>query len=85
MIRKGVIMPRLLITVTDEMDAELRRIAAERSAPIAALVREALEEWLAQRGKQIKSDVVWGRRPTSEQGPSSEEHEPGQQAAVAAN
>jgi predicted transcriptional regulator len=77
-------MPRLLITITDEMDAELRQIAEKRSAPLAALVREAIEEWLERRGREVKSDVVWGRRPTSGE-TSSKENEEGQLMAVAAN
>lgn len=47
----------------DEVQLELlRRVAEQRGAPIAALIREAIDAWLAAQGvRQIGPDE-WGRR-----------------------
>jgi hypothetical protein len=53
-------MPRLMITVSKKTDEALKRRSAETNAPVAALIREAIEEWAQRRGIDLESDVVWG-------------------------
>jgi hypothetical protein len=71
-------MPRIIITVTEEMDTALKRQSDARKAPVAALVREALIEWATKRGIRLESDIVWGSHPVS-----GKETEPGETVAVA--
>jgi predicted transcriptional regulator len=53
-------MPKITITVGQGMDKALREIADERGAPIAIVIRQALESYLAAHGKPIPDDVKWG-------------------------
>lgn len=71
-------MPRIIITVSNKMDRALKRKSEETNAPVAALVREAIEEWAQRRGLDVKDEVAWG-------GPrqAKEETDEGQRVAVA--
>jgi hypothetical protein len=68
-------MARLLVTVTEEMDEALKRVAEQRGAPVASLLRQAAEKLLEENGETVKTKVVWGNRksstPKSETSPTS--------------
>ena len=71
-------MPRLGITVTDEMQAALKRVAHKRSTPVANLARQIIIEFLEANGEEITTEVTWGgnRRdsdPDSDEVTESEE------------
>lgn len=53
---------RLMLTVTDEMHAALKRQAVRRGATQSGLVRVILGEWLEQQGEDIDWAVEWGGR-----------------------
>lgn len=53
-------MPRLMITVSGKMNDALKRQSEETNAPVAALIRQAIEEWAQRRGIDLEADVVWG-------------------------
>ena len=65
---------RLMLTVTDEMHAAIKRQAIRRGATQSGLVRVILGEWLEQQGEAIDWAVEWGGRhettePDQEQQP----------------
>lgn len=67
-------MGKLIVTVPDEMEAALKQISEETSAPVAAIVREAITQWLAQRGIDVDNNVSWGGpRPGSGVGRKDDE------------
>ena len=72
-------MPRLVITITDKMDQVLKAESSRTGAPVAAIVRKAIEEWASRRQLEAPDEITWGgvRR--------SENDEEGQELAVAAN
>lgn len=53
-------MPRWVITVTDEMDAAVKRLATQKGTPISNLVRQVVKEYLAENGEQVDAEVTWG-------------------------
>lgn len=53
-------MPKLGLTITDEMEEGLRKESQRTGAPIAALVREAIAKLLNERGIPIEENVTWG-------------------------
>jgi predicted transcriptional regulator len=53
-------MPKKAISFTDEMQAALDDEAKRRAAPVSAVVREAIKEFLEKRGNKVDSDVNWG-------------------------
>ena len=53
-------MPRLMITVSKRMDKALKDESDKTHAPVAALIREAIEEWAKRRGIDVKDDITWG-------------------------
>lgn len=53
-------MAKLGVTIPSAMDKALTEIAEQRGAPVSALVREAIHEWLEKRGKKVESKVTWG-------------------------
>jgi len=44
-------MTKMLIYVDDAVHAQLRRISFETRRPMAALVREAVDDWLKKNGR----------------------------------
>jgi len=55
-------MPKINFTVSKSTDEALKRYSEETNAPVAALLREAIEEWAARRGIDLDTDVSWGGR-----------------------
>lgn len=53
-------MPRIIATVTDDMDKALTQIQEATQTPVAVLVREALNEYLEKRGQKVDTRVRWG-------------------------
>jgi hypothetical protein len=53
-------MPKLAVTVTEEMEEALNREAGKRGAPVSSVVREAIKEFFEKRGIQIGGEVSWG-------------------------
>ena len=54
---------RLMLTITNEMHAAIKRQAIRRGATQSGLVRVILGEWLGQHGENIDWAVEWGGRP----------------------
>jgi len=54
--------PTLGVIVTEEMYQALKEESAKNfNAPISALVRQAIEDWLRVRGHDVQADVKpWG-------------------------
>jgi len=75
-------MARLIITVSGKMDKVLREESVRRVTPVAALVREAVEEWAEKRGLDVEDNISWGGpRPQK----NKEEDPTGQLAGVGAS
>jgi hypothetical protein len=55
-------MQRTNIYLDEAQLAALRRVAEVRRTPVAALVREAIAEWLDEHGIQAVPDDEWARR-----------------------
>jgi hypothetical protein len=53
-------MPKLLITLTEELQDALRAESERRNTTIAAIVREYIAAGLAKNGIEIKERVKWG-------------------------
>lgn len=58
-------MPKTGVTLTDEMNTALSRHAEMRGAPVAVLIREAIQEWLERHGDKVESKVTWGGKRTA--------------------
>jgi predicted transcriptional regulator len=48
-------MTKMLIYLDDEVHARLRRISFETRRSMAALVREAVNDWLKKAGREVVS------------------------------
>jgi Ribbon-helix-helix protein, copG family len=55
-------MQRTNIYLSDEQLDALRRLAQRRGEPVAQLVREALDEWLATQNVRPVREDEWSRR-----------------------
>jgi Ribbon-helix-helix protein, copG family len=55
-------MKRTNIYLDDEQLELLRALGQRRGAPVAVLVREAVDEWLRTQGARRLSDDEWQRR-----------------------
>jgi len=55
-------MRRTNIYLGDEQLETLRLLGAQRGAPVAALVREAVDSWLAAQGVRRVEDDEWAQR-----------------------
>jgi hypothetical protein len=66
-------MPRLIVTVSKQMDRVLKQESERTSAPMAALIRQAIEEWAQKRGIEINDDVTWGGVRPSRNEPDEEQ------------
>lgn len=54
-------MPRFSITLSDEVDKELKTLSEQTGRPIAMLIREALEGYLQEKlGREIHTQIKWG-------------------------
>lgn len=53
-------MPRIIITLTDEMHTALKRQSRNLKTPIAVLIREAVSNYLADKGELIETEIKWG-------------------------
>lgn len=58
----GRLMDRTDIDLDERQLAALRAIGARTGRPVAALVREAVDQWLAARGAPAPADDAWSRR-----------------------
>lgn len=71
-------MPRLVITVSDRMDRVLKEESSKTGAPVAAIIRKAIEEWARRQKIEAPDDITWGGVR------KSEDSEEGQSVAVGA-
>jgi hypothetical protein len=55
-------MQRTNIYLSDEQLDALRRLSERRGEPVAQLVREALDEWLASQNVRPVREDEWSRR-----------------------
>jgi hypothetical protein len=55
-------MERTSIDLDDRRLAALRAISRQQGRPVAALVREAVDAWLAAQGAGAPDNDEWGRR-----------------------
>lgn len=53
-------MPKLLITIPDDMQEALQEIATRSNKPMAAIVRESLAKSLKSEGYALSHHVRWG-------------------------
>ena len=53
-------MPRVIITMPKKMHDALKRVSEDTNAPVAALIREAVEEWAQRRDIKVEDTVSWG-------------------------
>lgn len=53
-------MPRMVITITEEMHEALKRKAQERGATLSGLTRKVLADWLKEQGEKVEWIVEWG-------------------------
>lgn len=65
-------MKRVVFHATEEMWQALSTESNRRNSPIAAIVREALEQYFGQRGVELKQRVEWGK-PTEDESPGQPE------------
>ena len=53
-------MARLGLVIPDELENQLKVESDEQERPVAVIVRKAIEEYFASRGKIVKINVQWG-------------------------
>lgn len=53
-------MARLIVTIPGKMDKVIRNESSRRNSPVAAIVREAIEEWAQKRGFDVEDNITWG-------------------------
>lgn len=51
---------RVMFVLTDDMQDELNRLAAERGATLSGMVRSILGEYLASQGRPVEWSLPWG-------------------------
>lgn len=58
-------MPRVIATVTPEIEQAVLEEHKRTGAPISTIVRRALKLYLEENGKEVSADVKWGgvRKP----------------------
>lgn len=54
-------MPRMIFTLTEEMDVVIKEEARRRKSPVSAIIREALADYFAKQGKHIDDVIMWGK------------------------
>lgn len=63
---------RVIVVLTDEMHAAIKRQAARRGATLSGLMRAILGEWLQEQGENVEWMVEWGgRREKAEDAPDN--------------
>jgi hypothetical protein len=55
-------MRRTNVYLSDEQLSRLRLVGERRGVPVATLVREAIDSWLAEHGVEVVSEDEWKRR-----------------------
>jgi Ribbon-helix-helix domain len=55
-------MRRTNVYLPDEQLARLRLVGERRGVPVALLIREAVDRWLAEQGVQAVEEDEWERR-----------------------
>jgi Ribbon-helix-helix protein, copG family len=55
-------MRRTNVYLSDEQLEALRHLGARRGEPVAQLVREAVDSWLASQNVRLVPEEEWGRR-----------------------
>lgn len=63
-------MPRLVATVTSDIDKEITAIHKATGLPISTIVRNALKLYLKENGKDVNADVQWGGVRKSDKQPA---------------
>ena len=60
---------RIIFTPSEEMYTELEALASELNKPMAAIIREAIADYLKKFGRDVGSQITWGgnRRRESEE------------------
>ncbi|MEZ4539300.1 MAG: hypothetical protein R3C43_04890 [Chloroflexota bacterium] len=53
---------RVMLVLTDDMHAALKRQAAQRGATLSGLVRAVLGDWLEEQGEPVDWILEWGGR-----------------------
>lgn len=53
-------MPRLVATVTTEIEEAVQQEHEQTGVPISTIVRNALKLYLKEKGTEVKSEVQWG-------------------------
>ena len=53
-------MPRIGVTITDQMEQALKAESERTHIPLSSLVRLAVADLLQERGWEINGDVSWG-------------------------
>lgn len=61
---------RIIFTPSEEMYSELESLAAELNKPMAAIIREAIADYLKKFGREVSSQITWGgnRREADQEG-----------------
>ncbi len=55
-------MKRTNVYLSDEQLTRLRLVGERRRIPVAVLVREAVDRWLAEQGVEVVAQDEWERR-----------------------
>lgn len=54
-------MPRMSLSLSEEADKELKQLSEQTGKPIALLIREAIDVYLADKlGRSVKTHIKWG-------------------------
>lgn len=53
---------RVIVILTDDLHAALKRQAARRGATLSGLMRSILGEWLEEQGDPVDWAIEWGGR-----------------------
>jgi predicted DNA-binding protein len=51
---------RIIFTPSEEMYVELDTLAAELNKPMAAIIREAIADYLKKFGRDVDAQITWG-------------------------
>lgn len=59
--KKSPKTPRIPLTLTPEMRQAVEKIAEERGAPLASVIRSFIRDGLEREGYTLTERVTWGR------------------------
>jgi hypothetical protein len=51
---------RIIFTPSEDMYQELEALSADLNKPMAAMIREAVAEYLKKHGKDVGAQLAWG-------------------------